>query len=304
VTVHELFEGGQFATGAGVGVAAAAIAVVGYAVTPRRLTPLPVGGILLAVGALVAIGRFRSVPTAVVIGVLGVAVTSALASRRPFATPWVVLCTLPFAWLLAFRGGLVELTWVRVAVIAAICVGGALSGSFDDTWAPTAPGLTLFVVSAAGVYLCAPDTEEIRALLGVAAVLALLGWPVRWMRLGRSGAAAAVATLVWVAAVDVRGRPASLIGALCCLGLLVAQPLGGALLPFARRALREIDREKQTPLLIVAHGVLVLFASRAVGLRVNASAELVGAMVVSIVAVGVGASFDAAAPRSTKVEPN
>jgi hypothetical protein len=300
VTAHELFDGGQFATGVAVGVAAVAIAVVFYAVTPRRLTPLPAGGILLSVGALVAIGRFRSVPTAVVIGVLGVALTSALTSLRPLATPWVALCSLPFASLLALHGGLVELTWLRVAVIAAICVGGALAGSFDDNWAPTAPGLTLFAVSAAGVYLCAPDTEEIRALLGVAAVLALLGWPVRCARLGRSGAAAAVATLVWVAAVDVRGRPASLIGALCCIGLLVAQPLGGALLPFARRALRETDREKRTLLLIVAHGVLVLVASRAVGLRANLRAEVVGAIVVSIVALAVGASFDATAPRSTQ----
>jgi hypothetical protein len=296
VTLHELFAGGQFATGIAVGVAAAAIAIALRAATPRRPAPLPVGGILVSSGALVAIGHFRPVPTAVLIAVLGVAVTSALTSLGPLARPWVALCSLPFAWLLAFHGGLVELTWLRVAVIAAICLGAPLAGWCDDTWAATAPGLALFALSAAGVYLCAPDTEEIRALLGVAMVLALLGWPVRRARLGRSGAAAAIATFAWIAALDVRGRPASIIGALLCLGLLVAAPLGRTLLPAACRALRGVERAKQTPLLITAHGVLVLVASRAVGLRANRNAEIVGAIVVGIVALAVGACFDAIGP--------
>jgi hypothetical protein len=292
LTVSELFAGGQFATGIAVGVVAAAIAVALRAATPHRPGPLPVGGILVSSGALVAIGHFRPVPAAVVIGVLGVAATSALTSLGPLPRPWVALGSLPFAWLIAFHGGLVELTWLRVTVLVAICSGGALAGWCDDVWAATAPGPALFALSAAGVYLCAPDTEEVRALLGVAVVLALLGWPLRRARLGRSGASAAVATFAWIAALDVRGRPASLIGALLCLGLLVAAPLGGALLPATRRALGGVDRARRTPWLIMAQGVVVFVASRAVGLRANRNAEIVGALLVGIVAVAVGACFD------------
>ena len=292
LTVSELFAGGQFTTGIAVGVVAAAIAVALRAATPRRPGPLPVGGILVSSGALVAIGHFRPVPAAVAVGVLGVAATSALTSLGPLPRPWAVLGSLPFAWLIAFHGGLVDLTWLRVAVLVAICLGGALAGWCDDTWAATAPGPALFALSAAGVYLCAPDTEEVRALLGVAVVLALLGWPLRRARLGRSGASAAVATFAWIAALDVRGRPASLIGALLCLGLLVAAPLGGALLPATRRALGGVDRARRTPWLIMAQGVVVFVASRAVGLRANRNAEIVGALLVGIVAVAVGACFD------------
>jgi hypothetical protein len=127
-------------------------------------------------------------------------------------------------------------------------------------------------------------------------VLAVLGWPLRRARLGRSGAPAAVATFAWIAALDVRGRPASLIGALLCLGLLVAAPLGSAMLPVGRRALGGVDRARRTSLLIIAHGILVFVASRAVGIRANRNAEIAGAIVVGIVAVAVGACFGANPP--------
>ncbi len=63
-------------------------------------------------------------------------------------------------------------------------------------------------------------------LLGVSIPLALLGWPLRLVRIG-PGAYPLVAVFVWVAAWGGRGRPASIVAVTACLGILLIEPIIG-----------------------------------------------------------------------------
>src|SRR4030095_2363305 len=101
-----------------------------------------------------------------------------------------------------------------------------------------AMGVTLFVVTAAGVYATVPDTELVGAVLGASLPLVLLGWPARIASLGRPGGAAATALLLWAGAAGGGGRPASIVAVVACLGLLVCVPVGSLLVPRAAAPFR------------------------------------------------------------------
>ena len=65
--------------------------------------------------------------------------------------------------------------WARTLVTVAVAAGATLVTEFDDTWRRDAIGVTLFVVTAAGVYATVPDTELVGAVLGASLPLLLLG---------------------------------------------------------------------------------------------------------------------------------
>jgi hypothetical protein len=289
----DLWNAHEFREGLWIGVIAATFMLLGgVAVSARRRArPIPIGGVVLAVGGLWSISSTWNVPAAVVVGVIGVGAAAALA-RVPWMPRWFcVALAVPFAAAIGFRGELVADSWVRVLVTLAASGGAILAAEFDHTWRAEAPGLTLIGVSALGVYATVPDTEVVAALVGVSLPLLVLGWPVRLATLGRAGASAAVALLVWAGAVGGGGRPASIIAVVACLGLLVGSPVGRLLLPRVGDRFR-LARPRALALSLVASQiVLVLVAARAGGqLSDPLAAAAVGAAV-GLAAVVLGALF-------------
>jgi hypothetical protein len=152
-----------------------------------------------------------------------------------------------------------------------------LTADFDRRFGARGWPLVLYAVSVVGVFYAVPNTARALVLLGVALPIALLGWPIALACLGQAGAYVAVGALVWVAAFEGQGRDAATIGAIACLGLLVAEP--------AARALRGgrdtvIERLPTSRWGVVAAALvqlsLVLVASRVAGIRhVVATATLV-----------------------------
>jgi hypothetical protein len=246
---------------------------------------------VIAVGGLWSISDSRHVPTAVVLGVIGIGAAGAL-TRVHWMSRWYCFAlAVPFAAAIGFRGELVTDLWVRVLVTLAASVGALLAAEFDHNWRVEAPGLTLFAVSALGVYATVPDTELVAAVLGVSLPLVVLGWPVRLATLGRAGGAAAVALLVWAGAAGGEGRPASIIAVVACLGLLVGGPVGRVLLPRVGDRLRRVSDGPVTFWVLVSHVAIVGVASRVGGQLSVPFAAAVIATVVGITAILIGAFF-------------
>jgi hypothetical protein len=283
------------------GVATLAIAVVGIAVSIRaRREPLPLGGAVIAVAALWSIADNRHVPAAVLIGVVGVGAIGALSYVRAISR-WVCAALMvPFAWAICFHGELAADAWVRILVTVSVSAGALLVAEFDDTWHREALGVTLFLVTAAGVYATVPDTELVAAVVGASLPIVLLGWPVRFASLGRPGGAAATALVLWSGAAGGGGRPASIVAVVACLGLLVGVPMGRILLPRAAGSLRRLAEGRLLVLLVASHVAIVATAARVAGQRPDPLGAAVLAVVVGAAAVLIGALFR---PPSYAVAP-
>jgi hypothetical protein len=148
-----------------------------------------------------------------------------------------MLAYLPGALVLAYRTGLAPPDrphWVQPLVAVATAVAAALVADTDRARRHSSLGPILFVVAVAGVASSVPDTEHIAVLLGAAVPLLVWSFPLPITSLGPEGAAAATGLLFWVAAIDGKGRPGSIVGSVGCLGLLLVEPVG-------RRFVRQID---------------------------------------------------------------
>jgi hypothetical protein len=141
------------------------------------------------------------------------------------------------------------------------------------------------------MYATVPDTETIGGALGVVLPFLVLGWPLRVATLSRPGAAATVAMLVWAGAVGARGRPASIVGLVVCLGLLASTPAGDALFPRAGTRCRRWSRQSLILAMVTSHVLLVIAASRVVGKVSDPALAAVGGAVVAVGAVCIGARF-------------
>jgi len=205
---------------------AVAALIVGLIWRRWRGLPTPVHGVVVVAATLLAMSTVRDVPRGLwaAIGLLMVVgVLHPLARRVPFLP---ALLALPGAWWLAVRAGLPGETWVGWYAAAVVVVAAPLIASFDDNDTERSWGPGLWLVTAAGVFAAVPDTEEALVLLGVSIPVALLGWPLRLVRIG-PGAYPLVAVFVWVAAWGGRGRPASIVAVTACLGILVIEPIIG-----------------------------------------------------------------------------
>jgi hypothetical protein len=264
-----------------------------------RRGPVPLAGVLIAAGGLWTGASIRSVPSAVLVGVLGVGAAAAVAAL-PLASVWYgVALAVPFAWAIGFHGDVIAPPWGRALVTAGASGGAMLAAAYDSDWRPDSVGLTLLVISSAGMYATVPDTELAAAAFGVVLPFVLLGWPLRVAALGRFGTGAAVAMLLWAGAVGAAGRPASVIGLVECLGLLAGHPLGKALLPRAGARLRRWSREWQIIAMVISHALFVTGASRVVGSASDPFSAAVLGAILGVGAVLVGAQFSVAvSPRA------
>jgi hypothetical protein len=217
----------------------------------------------LAAAVMWPISRTRPLTAEVVlglVGVVGVVAASGLPGWRRSALT-VPLVVAPFAWLIAIDAS--PTGWVRALVVGSVAIGSVAVSRTDAGWGATGLIPTLYAVTAFGVFAAVPDTEEAAALLGASVAAALAAWPLGRACLGRAGAGGATALLVWVAAVGARGRQPAIVGAVACLGLLVALPAGRWL---GRRWLGRPSRAVLRPVpLLVAHTAVVAVASRVAG---------------------------------------
>jgi hypothetical protein len=281
--------------------AASVLLIVGLAISVRAMRrPLPLGGAVIVVGALWSIADNRHLPAAVLVGVIGIGAVAGSIHALGVSRWYCVVLALPFAFVIGFHGQLVSDVWARTLVTVAVAAGATLVTEFDDTWRREAMGVTLFVVTAAGVYATVPDTELVGAVLGASLPLLLLGWPWRLASLGRPGAAAATALLLWAGAAGGRGRPASIVAVVACLGLLVGVPAGRLLLPRAAASFRRVSERPLLLSLVASHVVVVAAAARVAGQRTDLVGAAVLAVVIGAGAVLIGALFR---PPSHAVEP-
>jgi len=282
-------------------VAAAALLVIALVASARRSErSLPLAGAVLAAGGLWSISESRNIPSWVVLGLIGVGVAGALTHVQWIPRWCCVVLAVPFAAAIGFRGELVADTWLGVLVTISASGGALLAAEFDHGWRTESAGLTLLGVSVLGVYATVPDTESVAPLVGVVLPLLVLGWPVRFATLGRAGAPAAVALLMWAGAVGAEGRPASIIAAVACLGLLVGSPVGWIVLPRVGERFRRSPRAALMLCLVVSHVVIVLVASRVGGpLSDPEVAATVGALV-GLTAVLIGAAFRPPSPAVSR----
>jgi hypothetical protein len=150
--------------------------------------------------------------------------------------------------------------WIRAVAAVAALVGGVVAVEVDRR----APRLVplLLAVGALGVYLCVPDTEVSKAVLGALVVAAALGLEPRLRH--RCGISAVVGLFVWAAAYGGLGRPGSVVGGIACLGVVLLIPL--------------VPRWSPTRWAVVAAVVvqvpLVVFVSRVAGFEESAWSAL------------------------------
>jgi hypothetical protein len=273
------------------GLAAGALALLAATVQSRRHAHhVPVAGLVMTAAALVAISRTWSVVPGALLGLGGVTLTLAWLDRRrprcgpPFTAGAVLIA--PFAAVLAVDAS--PTGWVRGLVGAAIVLGATAASQTEAAWGDAGLPPVLYAITAAGVFAAVPDTEQAAVLLGASVPLGLAGWPLAHVRLGPAGAGAAVALLVWVAAVGGRGREPSIVGAVACLGLLVTLPVGrwGARRTGGSGAVR---RSEYVAVLVVgAHVAVVAVASRVAGISsdLDVAATVAAATVLAALAAG------------------
>jgi hypothetical protein len=250
---------------AGLAAGAVCAAVVGLAGSAHRAgrrsstRPLAIAGVPAAGCVLLVLAAQGTASLALVVGTAGIGF--AAAATRVLPRLLAALAALPFACVLVadLEHAPAWLRFVGAVIATAIPIGAART---DAQWRADAVTPALVAVTAAGVYLVVPDTEEVAVLVGVMAPIAVLGWPFRLATLGRAGTGAAIALVVWAAGVGGRAVPATALGALACLALLAGLPLaevGG------RRRRARAGHRSRTPtivMLLVVHAALALAAAR------------------------------------------
>ena len=233
------------------------------ALAARRRTPITVGTVAGAGGALVGLWATDRWSNALAVAVALLVIGAIVTSDRRLALR--VVAMLPGAVLIGLAVGNGTALWMRVAAGFAALVLASGASSFEREQTRVA-GL-IWAVSALGVFATVPDTEQARALVGGTLVIAVLSLvhPV----VDGAGGAALAGLLCWTAAVGGQARPGAVIGALGCAGVFGMAPLVRRVRP-------------PVAVLLTVHVVLVLVSSRVAGLR--QSAWIAGAIVIGVVA--------------------
>jgi hypothetical protein len=186
--------------------------------------PLPIGGLLIGVATLSAVTLAGEIPSAVWIGV-GVILLLTLMVENLGASPVVIAAaSVPGAVVVALAGS-TEPAWVRMVVVVAVPIMGFLINDFESRYARSGLGVIYFGLAALGTFLAVPDTEWVRTLFAVALPISFLAWPRVLVTIGPGGAYAVAAVFALFTSEGGTGRPASVIGALASLGLLVIEPV-------------------------------------------------------------------------------
>lgn len=195
-------------------------------------------------------------------------------ARAPFGWALIALGSVALVW----RGGFPDIGWLLVlAPVAIVALGSSLAA-----WSSRLPqdlvGIML-AITAFGIWVTVPETEAARALLGASLPMAFGTLrPLGGARFGHAGAFALAGLLVWVVATGGEARPASVVGGWACIGAF-------AVLPHLKPAPVWFVTKRRI-VTVLLHGLLVLIASRIIGLW-----ESGGVALLAVVVVGVAAYF-------------
>jgi len=258
--------------------------IAGGAALVLRRGPLPIGGLLFAAAAAAGLGRSVGLPPGLIFGLIALAGAGVVVEFFRLSRLAAFALAVPGAWLLAYQAELVEVGWIRALVGIAIAAGVILMSDFERLSPKQSLGLPLLAITASGIYLTVPDTEQALAIMGAALLVAALGLIRPQVSLGVAGSYAATGLLVWTIAAGGFGRPASILGGLACFGLFWVEPL--------TRLISRATLVVPIPVAVAAHTILVLIASRAVGRgsQVSQAVLLIAAELAIAVAIGVGVS--------------
>jgi hypothetical protein len=268
----------EFAAELGLGLIAGGAALV------LRRAPLPIGGLLFAAAGAVGLGRSVGLPRGLILGLIALAGAGLVVEHLRLSRLAAFALAVPGAWILAYQAELVEVGWIRALVGIAIAAGAILMSDFERLSRNRNLGLPLLAITAAGIYLTVPDTEQALVIMGAALLVAALSLIRPEVSLGAAGSYAATGLLAWTIAAGGFGRPASILGGLACLGIFWVEPI--------TRLISRATLFVSIPVAVAAHTILVLIASRVVGRgsRVSEAVLLAAAELMIAVAIGVGVS--------------
>jgi hypothetical protein len=216
---------GGFLTGAAAGVLAVATTLLLRALVPARAGLPPIGGVALLVGVGVGFAASEGLPGLLLTALVVAALAGGLAEVLGWPPAAAAPLALPAGVLVVAAAPAGTRPWASVLAGTSVVVMGGLLSDVDRRWRDSGLVWPLLAVTAAGVFLTVPDTEHAVALAGATSVLVLLGRPVPLAALGTPGAFVASAVVAWVALQGGVGRPASVVAALACWGLLAFEPL-------------------------------------------------------------------------------
>lgn len=311
-----LVEFPRFQDGFTVGlVLTALVLATGWALSTLRRSHRPWGltGPAWVVASLITLGGWMGyegvdvVPSGLLWGLLALFVAGEIAERTPNPKIIGFVLAFPGAVLVGYSTEFPGPSWSRWVVLGVTAAGAPLAADLDRRCARLGLGPVLWFIAVAGVYWTVPDTERIRPLIGAAVPLAFTGWPKRLSRMGAGGIGASVGLLMWVAAIEGRGRPGSIVGAAGSLGLFVVEPLGRTL---AKGRIAPISRSLRIgayeACLVGAQVLTVGYASRVAGMAETggeAFVLLAPAIPVAIALGGIVRASSRLGPRSGSSGP-
>ncbi len=167
------------------------------------------------------------------------------------------------------------------AAIVAIVAAAAPETAHRYAHWPLATAALL--VAVAGLYVCIPETDHLRGVAVMAALLVLVEMTVHGSAAVWPVATAAATLVVWAGAFGGVPRTSSLVAALSMPGVVLIEPVA------VRLGLvgRSVPPVLVAPALLAGQAVFVLFVGRVAGLREQTSVAL-AIVVASLTALTVG----------------
>lgn len=266
----------------------------------RRRQPLPVAGVLIGGGTLLALWILEE-PIGTEIWAVIVILLGTLTARLVRGPAWVTpVAALPGAVWLAMGTDITELGWVRLSIVVLVPVVGYLIDDFEKRYSSFGLGVIFFVLAILGVFFAVPDTEWARTLVAVAVPVTFLAWPMVGASLGTEGSYVAVAVFLIVTSQGGGPRPASIVGGIAGLGLLLIEPVLIVVRPSVIRLTTWLKRNWVGAVLAaIPQFVLVAICSRVAARFTSVIPAIAVVIAVYVAVIAVGLSAVARDPEDT-----
>jgi hypothetical protein len=287
------------------GIAAVAVALIGGGLWRYfRKRPAPIAAILMAGATFAALEQIQGPLIGLLVALVALVAGAALATVMGLSTSFWPLMLAPGAFVLAYHSGLEGPIWVSHLVLGTVLIGSAVSVRFDRRDRLDALGPAVAVISIGGLFLCTPDTDQALVLLGGSVLVGMSGWPLRLTRLGSIGIPVWVGIFMWIVATGGIARPSPILAGTACLGVLALEPAAVALHSRVHEALPEESPARSVILVLGAHLLFVLVASRVAGIRspLDRTILVLAVSTVAAMAVLLGGLHQKNAPAETPDE--
>ena len=282
-TLLDLLTQTEFRTGVVLG----AIALALLSFVPRSPTPTRPWGLVFVAATLTGVHFLDGRSPGLLLGIGLMATGGWLIGAGRSKTGSVTSAAAPAGWTIAVVGAVIVSregqvdtdTWLVLATpMMAIGFGAALSA-----WT-TRPELRwlgpLVAITAFAFWTTVPDTEDARLLLGIALPLALGTLPPVSANLTTAGSFALGGVLAWIPTLGGGARPASIVGAWACIGMIALAPIAALLWP---------SRTIGAPATFGLHAIVAVVAARVIGSWTEAVPAAIA--VVALYAAGLAATY-------------